>query len=383
MNIPDKFCKAPFTNTVIDNNGTLLPCCEFMAHECTPDDIVKIENFDYWWNNKLNKLREIMINGHQHPACNYCISKEKFTTSIRQNINTWIETPSEVIIENYKKNKNNSEHPKTIELRMGNLCNVKCIMCGPYASSSILGEYLKNKKEYNKLGIFSNEKTYFWWEKENVREKILYLISQAQAINFAGGEPLINPFMPTVLDYINEDVPISFNTNMTVLKDELYKKLIKFKKITTRISIDGIGKHNDYIRHGCNWEDILKNIEKLCLLKNNKIIITYILQHTSLYTLKNVLEWCEDKKFELDIGLVYEKSVDGSGHLTINSASPQDYKKFKDWFEISQFTTKYPIIEKWLNSYKYDAELNTRFKKYISSLNKLRNINFAHTFLES
>jgi MoaA/NifB/PqqE/SkfB family radical SAM enzyme len=383
MNTPEKFCKAPFLTTVIDNNGTLLPCCEFMANECSPNDIVKIDKFDYWWNNKLNELRDIMINGQQHPACNYCISKEKFRTSHRQQINAAFKISSEFIIENYKKNKNNLEYPRYIELRMGNLCNVKCIMCGPYASSSILGEYLKNKKEYNELGIFSNEKTYFWWENQDVKEKILNLISQSLGINFAGGEPLINPFMTTILDYINEDCTISFNTNMTVLKDELYKKLIKFKGITLRISIDGIGKHNDYIRHGSNWEDVLKNIEKICLLKNTKIIISYILQHTSLYTLKNVLEWCEDKKFELDIGLIYEKSVDGSGHLTINSAPPEDYKKFKDWVESSQFNEKYPIIKKWLDSYKYDAQLNERFKKYMSLLDKLRNTNFTQTFLES
>lgn len=383
MNIPDKFCKAPFSRTVIDNNGTLLPCCEFMAHECSADDIVKIDNFDYWWNDKLNGLRELMINGQQHPACNSCISKEKFTVSHRQQNNAGVKITSKFIIEDYNRNKNNLEYPNALELRMGNLCNVKCIMCGPYASSSILGEYTKNKKEYNELGIFSNEKTYFWWEDEDVKKKILHLISKSQSINFAGGEPLINPFMTTILDNIKEDCPIGFNTNMTVLKDELYKKLIKFKTVKIRISIDGIGKHNDYIRHGSNWEDIAKNIEKIYLLKNTKIIIGYILQHTSLYTLKNVLEWCEDKKFALTIGLVYEKSVDGSGHLTINSASPEDYKKFKDWLESSQFNEKYPIIKKWLDSYEYDAQLNERFKKYMSLLDKLRNTNFAQTFLES
>lgn len=380
MNIPDKFCKAPFSRTVIDNNGTLLPCCEFMAHECSADDIVKIDNFDYWWNYKLNDLRELMINGQQHPACNYCTSKEKFRTSSRQQINAGDNTSFELIVENYNRNKNNLEYPNALELRMGNLCNVKCIMCGPYASSSILGEYTKYKKEYNELGIFSNEKNYFWWKDEYAKEKILHLISKSRSINFAGGEPLINPFMTTILDNIKEDCPISFNTNMTILKDELYKKLIKFKSVTIKISIDGIGKHNDYIRHGSNWEDIAKNIEKIYLLKNSKIVISYILQHTSLFTLKNVLEWCEDKKFTLDIGLVYEKSVDGSGHLTINSASLENYQKFKDWFDTSQFTTKYPIIKKWLDSYKYSAQLNARFKKYMSLLDKLRHTDFLQTF---
>ena len=30
---PEKFCKTPFRSLVVDNDGTLLPCCEFIRDE--------------------------------------------------------------------------------------------------------------------------------------------------------------------------------------------------------------------------------------------------------------------------------------------------------------------------------------------------------------
>ena len=39
---PDKFCKAPFRGLVVDNDGTLMPCCEFIK--------------DDWFLYQINKL---------------------------------------------------------------------------------------------------------------------------------------------------------------------------------------------------------------------------------------------------------------------------------------------------------------------------------------
>ena len=36
-NEPKTFCKAPFKTTVIDTDGALLPCCEFMTYKSKLD----------------------------------------------------------------------------------------------------------------------------------------------------------------------------------------------------------------------------------------------------------------------------------------------------------------------------------------------------------
>lgn len=375
----DKFCKAPFTSVVVDNDGTLLPCCEFMMHQATSDYKVHVKDFFYWWNNQLNDLRNIMTSGKQHNGCSYCFSKEVFGPSLRQRIAKDSTETVENLVENFKKNKLNL--PNLIELRLGNYCNLKCFMCGPYASSSISSEYIKNKEAYNKLGIhFQIPKNPPWIENEDTKKIILNLVSNAKFLRITGGEPLINPAIFEILDHVDTNSSLSFNTNLTVVNDRLYDKFKKLKNINLQVSLDGIGTHNDYIRYGSTWKHIQNNIDKLKTLLNVEIEIYYILQHTSVYTLKNLLEWCEKEKIKLNLGTVYEKSVDGSGHLTINSVEPEEVNKFKNWFYKSPFFKSYPFVQKWLESYTYNESLNTRFKTIMDFLDNLRHTNFDKTF---
>ena len=52
-NEPEKFCKAPFKTAVIDTDGTLLPCCEYMSYKSklTPYKLNADDTwmFKQWW----------------------------------------------------------------------------------------------------------------------------------------------------------------------------------------------------------------------------------------------------------------------------------------------------------------------------------------------
>ena len=78
---PEKFCKAPFKTAVIDTDGALLPCCEFMTHKSklAPYKLnaKNTKMFKDWWENGLDPLREKMLNGEIDPGCEHCLSKEK------------------------------------------------------------------------------------------------------------------------------------------------------------------------------------------------------------------------------------------------------------------------------------------------------------------
>ena len=78
--------------------------------------------------------------------------------------------------------------------------------------------------------------------------------------------------------------------------------------------------------------------------------------------------------------LVYDKSVDGTGMLTINSANPNTFGKFKEWFDNSKFKQRYKEIDDWLESYKYDENLEVRFNKYTDMLDRIRKNDFNFTF---
>lgn len=386
-NQPEKFCKAPFKTAVIDTDGFLMPCCEFMQHKSklAPYKLnaKNTEMFKDWWGKGLDPLREKMINGEIDPGCEYCISKEKNPniSNLRIQTNKKIPDTFEEIKNDYLQNK--KEYPKQIELRLGNYCNLKCIMCGPYASSSILAEYKMNKKQYNEYGIESNwqdpNMPNDWYSYEHNKEIMLELVSKASMIHFGGGEPFISPAIVEVLNSINSKTYLRFNTNMTRINDKVLEALKKFDTVEIEASIDGVGPHNEYLRYGSNWNSIVENFKKLKTYNNINVSIYYILQHTSLFTLKNVIEFTNDIDIRMYVGEVYYGSVDGSGHLTINSASINDINNFKTWFNSCSFKQK-NTIQTWLDSYKPNANLHNRFKEYVNMLDSIRGTNFIKTF---
>ena len=382
---PEKFCKAPFKTAVIDTDGTLLPCCEFMSHKSKLAPY-KLNNnntwmFEQWWKKGLDPLRESMLKGKIDPGCEHCISKEKNPNirSLRKLTNLKVAEPYEQIRDNYKKDDKEREYPKYIELRLGNYCNLKCIMCGPYASSSILAEYKQYKDKYNKFGVDSNYKIDHWWEQDHNKKIVSALISNAKEIYFGGGEPFMSPILIDVLKTIDSNIFITFNTNMTRFTNTIIDMLKKFKKINIESSIDGIEEHNDYLRNGSKWNIVSSNIKKLKNLDNINLEISYLLQHTSLYTMKNVVKFANEIGVEINFNEVYYGSVDGSGHLTINSALEQDVNNFKIWFNSSTFEQK-NTVQLWLDSYKPNAELHNRFKDYVKMLDSIRGTNFIKTF---
>ena len=386
-NQPEKFCKAPFKTTVIDTDGALLPCCEFMRHKSKLDpyklNAKNTKMFKDWWGKGLDPLREKMINGEIDPGCEYCISKEKNSnvSNLRIQTNKMIPDTFEEIKNDYLQNKR--EYPKQVELRLGNYCNLKCTMCGPYASSSILAEYKMHKKQYNEYGIESNwedpNMPKDWYTYEHNKETLMDVVSKASMIHFGGGEPFISPMIVEVLEAIDPKTYLTFNTNMTRINDKVLEALKKFDTIEIEASIDGTGQHNDYIRYGSNWNSIIENFKKLKTYNNISVNIYYILQHTSLFTLKNVIEFTNDIDIRMYVGEVYYGSVDGSGHLTINSASINDINNFKTWFNSCSFKQK-NAVQTWLDSYKPNANLHNRFKEYVNMLDSIRGTTFVKTF---
>ena len=95
--------------------------------------------------------------------------------------------------------------------------------------------------------------------------------------------------------------------------------------------------------------------------------------------MKNVVKFANEIGVEINFNEVYYGSVDGSGHLTINSALEQDVNNFKIWFNSSTFEQK-NTVQLWLDSYKPNAELHNRFKDYVKMLDSIRSTNFIKTF---
>jgi len=368
MNQPNTFCKAPFRSVVVDNNGTLMPCCEFMKHESSLPEYSIYEYEDY---KSDTTLRQKMINGEVDAGCAYCIAREKNGINRRK-------YHSRLFKEEYETFTKDTFDVGHLELRLGNLCNLKCTMCGPYASTTWSSEIKKNLTAFSEFGIDDERNDFKWINDINAIELIKDILKNCISVNFGGGEPLMHPSINEFLKEIDTSAELSFNTNGTKLDNTTLELLENRPNLKIVISVDGVGKHNDYIRSGSKWNDIENNINKL-KQRNIQIYFYYILQHTSLFTFAPLYQYCIENKIELVIGEIYGGSVDGSGHLTLASADADDVTQFQDWLTKINSPKLY-TVKKWIMNYKYDHELHLRFKKYFEMLDLIRGTNFNETF---
>ena len=133
------FCAVPFIHSYIDTKGKNRICC---AAKWTPGqyDLQDWEGKDY------QKIREAVSSDDKEwlPECNECKRREEAGQEdsyrkINNKLYEQLDRPELNII-----NGTNFEVPISYDLRMNNLCNLSCRMCGPKFSLQIQKEAKKH-----------------------------------------------------------------------------------------------------------------------------------------------------------------------------------------------------------------------------------------------
>jgi sulfatase maturation enzyme AslB (radical SAM superfamily) len=370
MNLPKKFCAAPFKTAVIDRDGAMLPCCEFMP-DVPRDSRTKIKDVNRWWTIELEDLRNDMREGRTNSGCQHCLDKEKnpFYFSHRQYVNQQYFSYDATSID-------------SIEIRVSNYCNLKCIMCGPYASSSIADEYKKHEDKYNSIGMVGAwEPTTRWWDDQESLSNLKDILSTVSNISFTGGEPLLVPEVIDIIDSLdpNKIRKIEITTNLTRLTDKFLESIKKFKKVNISVSLEGISVHNDYIRYGSDWNTLETNMERLSVLPNINLAVSHVLQHTSIFALPNLIRFVESTNKLLHLNEVYHGSYPSPGVLTVDSADPRDINKFVDWLDSYNGTYK-KQLSNWIKHYEFNKQSHEKFIEYTAMLDSVRGNSFLETF---
>jgi len=157
-----------------------------------------------------------------------------------------------------------------LDLKLGNICNLKCRICGSWSSSSFAVEEIANSSEEHsktsfayqmlKAGRWPRENEKFWTQIESVVDDIRY-------IEFTGGEPFMIAehfeMLQGIVDRgIAPQVEIHYNTNGTqwpVAAEHIWKH---FKTVEIAFSIDDLCERFEYQRTGAKWTDVQENIQR-------------------------------------------------------------------------------------------------------------------------
>jgi len=312
MNIPhDKFCVLPWVSLEASPIGTVRPCCladdELCDNEDNKFNLATADFADIQDSNQMRELRSKFLAGQQPATCRKCwneedagrTSKRMHTLNRLKNMgidNTWTENAKPLMF---------------LDLKLGNICNLKCRICGSWSSSKFAveelahssGDILKDRNYHYIMlqkGRWPRENQQFWSEIDSVLTDIRY-------IEFTGGEPFLIQehfdMLQGIVDRgIAHNVEIHYNTNGTQYPEHAVDIWKHFQTVEIAFSIDDVGDRFEYQRSNAVWSEVLVNIGRFKLLqeqhKNIQLQVCSTINIFNVRYLKDVSSWIADQGFD-------------------------------------------------------------------------------------
>ena len=309
------FCDKPFNHNYIHPNGKMRLCCTTVQDLPTDNnynlfDANKHSINDYWNSNRMKEIRRKMIAGEKIRDCERCYKQEEQgAESLRstQGMNKYI--VGTLPDGTYQESAN------SMQIQLGNICNLKCKMCSQMYShmhgmeTKEIGEqdpkWLHWVKEQganvnnwtNELGIKQE-----WYKNKEFKLKMFEHISKnITQLNVIGGEPTLIPEFYELFEYCDQQGTlgsknVTIVTNLTNTNPRLTKWLPKLKEWTIWASVDGVGERTEYIRYPSNWNKVLESLEfyRNLLGTNGKITLSPAIQLLNIDQLDDIAQWWLD-----------------------------------------------------------------------------------------
>jgi len=280
MSDSPSFCILPWISRFTDEQGFECLCCVAKRLEAKlRDDAGNLLRVDQGLTNAallnsadLKAIRAGMLQGHWPSACEPCqIAEKAGAVSFRQGYNRqfahWIDGS---LAQTAEDGTLADPAVRYADIRLGNMCNLTCRMCGPGASRPWIDHYNAvqppiGRLDEHELAVFRDQN---WVKRHNVSQLIEQAIPTVETMHFAGGEPLMIPELVEALQMVVDSgrapqVRLQFNTNVTVLPDKVVRLWPHFKRVSLILSVDGYGPLNDYIRRPSKWRDIDRNLRRI------------------------------------------------------------------------------------------------------------------------
>lgn len=295
-NSSKSFCVLPFIQQFVDTDKKILPCCIADRRRVGPEyNGTESFNSDY-----LKKIRKQMLNGVRSPACRPCWDKEIIGfRSKRKRVNEQFKD----YVWNSDDNGLMYTMPSYYDLRPGNVCNLKCVMCNPRVSSKWREDKEYSFEQFDKTVKFHNEEM----------DEIIENADRIKRIQLAGGEPFYMPSVKHLLEQLKpyaHNIELHITTNLTHLDDDILQLLENFSKCVITISIDGLGLVGEYIRYPLNWDLFESNFNKLLTHKKLKLSVNITQSVLNAPHVDSVVEWCKNYGIEdIDVNNLTEPKI--------------------------------------------------------------------------
>lgn len=374
------FCAAPWFQIKTDQSGHYRVCnsinpgaSSFSHSEMSwPDqNPTQFVNSDY-----VTYLREQLTQGVRLPECALCWRNESCGgVSQRQIINntvtrnrghdlhnTWLRSYLD------RKKDSSFDHLLSADIKLSNVCNFHCAMCGPDDSSRIEASWRRDRDLpviqimlAGRDDLLDQVRKRHRDHDRNLRVLAEVLSHPIKNLKLLGGEPLLDrealDLLISLSDAKKSQIAVSFVTNGSVDLTAITDQLQGFRDIHFAVSLDSIGTVQDFIRRGSDWQQIAHNLDAWRSQHPSKLMtVVCTLQALNILHLRDLIVWCQTRHIELHFGHVTNPAC-----LSLSAVPPilrqQAVDQIKDLtdFDLSSLLDKFP----------HDTDLIPRMAQYM------------------
>jgi hypothetical protein len=287
----ENFCIQPWIHLATWNDGSVPLCCI-----ATPEydlNLNKVTPMEAWNSTQFKEARLAFLQNKKIPQCNSCWKEEASGIKSHRVIenNIWQRHLGKEFLENLvlstKPDGHVNHNPITLDLRLGNTCNLQCVMCRPRDSSKWLQDAKKlsliledngAKGDWHyKANSISNTDCFDWFEKFETQDSLDNFIGDIRHIIFGGGEPLLIKDHERLITKLVEsgaskNIVIRYHTNGTILNQKFIDLWSNFKEVEIMVSLDDWGQRNEYVRYPAQWEIVSSNLDRLDGTPDNIVV---------------------------------------------------------------------------------------------------------------
>lgn len=323
------FCPLPWIHMATRPNGDARLCCTANASGAEEKEAnagMIVDNAENLYNYGQTSIKEIM-----NSDCMSKIRLDMLSEKIPKSCKKCFKEEAAGVVSkrlwesNYWKNRNldfsqlkrktdkNGRIPfelKYLDLRLGNTCNLACVMCTPHDSSKWVNEtkkiikILREEDTKKQIQFDPSGINFFWYEKPEFWNEIYSQIENIESIYFAGGEPLAikehNVFLKKMIDEgYSKKINLRYNSNGVLVNDEVIDLWKQFKYVQFAVSVDNLKEKNSYIRYPSKWREIEEALEKLDNTPENiDVSIESTVQALNILDLPDLAKWKIQKNYK-------------------------------------------------------------------------------------
>ena len=325
FNFSKNHCIYPWSNLEIRNTGEFAPCCKFQGSilndQGIPMTVRDSSINDVYSSNFMKNLRNSFRQGINPPNCNICWLNEQSG----ENISLRQRAAYKFRDVYYKLDYINDDinNIRSMDLKLGNTCNLSCRICSPGPSSKIATMEL-NAGRLAKIDFDQIRKNTQWCDTDDFWYQFLPIARNLRELDILGGEPLLVKshynFLKKLVELdVAKTIRLDYTSNGTVFSEAYMTLWQEFQEVKISFSIDDIEDRFEYQRNGAVWQDVTSNIARYSSLKSSKFIteVYPTINIQNVYYLPELVNWIDTVGFDhISYGFLHEPEYLSIANLT-------------------------------------------------------------------